>query len=572
MTHIFRLIGILLPLAAFAQDGPRFVEERIGRERAMGAGFPAMRLFDMQPPGPATDALWSDALSAATVLRYDAAAAAALLAAPPERMALELPRPGGPLVLHLVRSQPLAPAFVVRESATGAAAESEPGAHYQGIVAGVPGSLAAISVFRGEAMGVIGDAGANWVLGPLDGQAQGLHVLYDDARLRAAPQRPCGLVEERAPGYTREELRIAGHPKTIRCVRIYWEAAYDLFQNKGSVANVTNYLTGLFNQMATLYNNDGIQVQLSEIFVWSTPSPYNATSSSGRLSQFGQVRTSFNGDLAHLLDLGNYGGIAWLGTLCGSTSSRMAYSGINASYSNVPTYSWSVEVVTHETGHNLGSRHTHACVWNGNNTAIDGCGQAAGYSEGSCPQGPLPPSSVGGTIMSYCHLTSSTIKFANGFGPQPRAVIVNRVNSALCLAQCGTSCDPPEPLTVSNLTAVSAVLGWANFGMGSYTLRWKPTASGAWTSVTGLTGNSYTLTGLTQQTEYEFQVQSVCSSSSSAFSGSLAFTTPVPCTDAYEPNNTTGAATVVTLPASLNGLISPSGDNDYFRFTTGGAS
>jgi hypothetical protein len=73
------------------------------------------------------------------------------------------------------------------------------------------------------------------------------------------------------------------------------------------------------------------------------------------------------------------------------------------------------DFVAHEMGHSFGSRHTHACVWNGNNTAIDGCGPAAGYGyEGSCSGAPIP--SIGGTIMSYCHLTSTGINFNNGFG------------------------------------------------------------------------------------------------------------------------------------------------------------
>ena len=47
----------------------------------------------------------------------------------------------------------------------------------------------------------------------------------------------------------------------------------------------------------------------------------------------------------------------------------------------------------------MGSSHTHACVWNGDNTAIDGCAA----TEGSCARGGIPPSN-GGTIMSYCDL------------------------------------------------------------------------------------------------------------------------------------------------------------------------
>ena len=38
------------------------------------------------------------------------------------------------------------------------------------------------------------------------------------------------------------------------------------------------------------------------------------------------------------------GGIAWLDVLC--STYKYAYSNIYASYSNVPTYSWTVEVMT----------------------------------------------------------------------------------------------------------------------------------------------------------------------------------------------------------------------------------
>ena len=114
-------------------------------------------------------------------------------------------------------------------------------------------------------------------------------------------------------------------------------------------------MTGLFNQSQALYNNDGISVTLQQVYVWDVPSPYTATGTSALLDQFGVTRTNFNGDLAHLLGYAGGGGIAWLNTLCSSnTSSRMAYSDINSTYQNVPTYSWSVEVVTHEQGHNMG--------------------------------------------------------------------------------------------------------------------------------------------------------------------------------------------------------------------------
>jgi hypothetical protein len=111
------------------------------------------------------------------------------------------------------------------------------------------------------------------------------------------------------------------------------------------------------------------------------------------------ITAVYNGDLAHLAALGgsNLGGVAWLDVLC-FPSYGYAYSNISASYNTVPTYSWTIEVMTHEMGHNLGSSHTQSCSWPGG--AIDNC-----YTtEGGCPRGPAPTN--GGTIMSYCHLTS----------------------------------------------------------------------------------------------------------------------------------------------------------------------
>lgn len=564
----FALILAFITIGVMAQDGPGRVARRVQADTQRAASAP-IDLFQLVPSDITTDSLWRGALSKAEVLRFDPEAAMAVLRSRPRPVTFRIPSVAGDMLLDMQRADITSPGFVVRTSSGDVITEQPVSVHYRGVIRGRSGSLVAISVFEKEVMGVIGDAENDYVIGRFANDRQGLHVFYNEADLLGSPESVCATPD--LPMHELDEPR-GGGPKTVRCVNIYWEAAYDLFQNKGSVANVTTYLTGLFNQMATLYDNENVDVVLSEIFVWNTASPYNATSSSGRLNQFGTTRTSFNGDLAHLIDLGGYGGVAWLSALCGGTSSRMAYSGINTTFNSVPTYSWSVEVVTHETGHNLGSKHTHACAWNGDNTAIDGCGPAAGYTEGSCAQGPIPSSAVGGTIMSYCHLVSAGIKFANGFGPQPGDLIRQRVNQATCLGVCGTTCDAPTPLTVSNLNATSATLNWSNYGASTYTLRWKPVSSGTWTTITGLTGTTYALSGLTQNVQYEYQVLSVCSAASSVYSTSNQFTTPVPCPEAYEPNNTTGTAPLLTLPATVNALISSSSDVDYYRFTLSATS
>jgi len=142
------------------------------------------------------------------------------------------------------------------------------------------------------------------------------------------------------------------------------------------------------------------------------------------------------------LDGHGNGGLAYRGPGYCVTDYSYAYAEISSGFSTVPTYSWTVEVLTHETGHNLGSPHTHACSWNGNNTPIDSCGPTYNtqYTEGSCTVVANPTATVGGTIMSYCHLLSNVgIKFVNGFGPQPQRLIVNAINSASCVTGDSTA-------------------------------------------------------------------------------------------------------------------------------------
>ncbi len=504
------------------------VSQRIADLRSMGTSFTPVSLFEQEDAGSATDRLWGRALTQAVVLRFDPWAAQALMDARDEFIALSIPTASDTLVLDLQMTRVVADDFVVRSASGGRPQEVPSAVHYRGMIRDVSTSLVAISVFEHELMGIISDADGERVIGPFADARPGLHVLYREADLPRTTSAACGtpdLPVDDAHGYDAEP----GGDRSTRCVRWYWELAYDIYQDKGSVTNAANFATGLFNQSATLFANDGVDVMLQEVFVWNTPSPYNDTTSAARLSRFGTTRTSFNGDMAHLLDYGPYGGIAWVNTLCSSnTSSRMAYSGIYDDYDNVPTYSWSVNVVTHEQGHNLGSSHTHACVWNGNGTAIDGCGPTADpdHAQGTCATGPLPSQSVGGTIMSYCHLLFAVgVHFVNGFGPQPAAVILNNVNAAACLPSCGANCGtPPAPNTATS--DHSATVTWTGVsGANGYVLRWKPSSSVAWTTIYGINTTSYLICGLAAGTSYDVAIRTICPANLSSFGATTSFTT-----------------------------------------------
>jgi hypothetical protein len=366
---------------------------------------------------------------------------AALRRDQPATLALELPAAGGRVIVDLVKVDLFAPGFRATTSDGDVIPMRSLGAHYRGVVRGEAGSLASVSVFDHEIMGFASTAKHGFlVLGRMGGDnPRDRHVLYPAAAMIPAHAFKCGMgdnvsfdaatAEESLSYFDASHLgnvteaAVSGNP-----IDIYIEIDYDIYQDKGTGA--AGYLAGVFNQSATLYANETIPLRSSEIFVWTRRSPYKGNSSSQLLQGFQKSRTSFNGDLGHLVSYRGGGGIAaGFNGLCNANRSQsQCFSGISASYNNVPTYSWTVMVFTHEMGHLMGSRHTHACVWNGNNTQIDGC-----YTpEGTCAATPYP--SNGGTIMSYCHLSGRPgINFNNGFGTQPSAVINSRHDAASCL-------------------------------------------------------------------------------------------------------------------------------------------
>ncbi len=356
-------------------------------------------------------------------------------------------------------------------------ADYTPGLYYRGVVKGHPGSLVAFSFFKNEVYGVFSIPGeGNYVLEPntmvgpeYDYNAS--YVLYNDNDLTFKDKFPRCATDDFYYGPEEDDnaqktTTIVGNKVFDNCkeVRMFYVADYQMFQKKSGVTNCTNYITALSNSQAVMYKNEGIALVLKKVQVNTASDEYIGLPNDSHdwLDKFGMVTKNnlYGCDLAQLLTTKNagMGGVAWLRALCKSynaSSHYGPYSFCNINNSSTtstvpfPTYSWDVEASTHEIGHNLGSPHTHACVWYaGRNRAIDGC-----YTlEGSCPNPGMPSSSVKGTIMSYCHLQPGIgISMSNGFGPQPGDTI--RYTLAHSGSTCGNIYKPDVALNRSNRTA-----------------------------------------------------------------------------------------------------------------------
>lgn len=106
------------------------------------------------------------------------------------------------------------------------------------------------------------------------------------------------------------------------------------------------------------------------------------------------IQYDFPDDIAHLYTFsGSWGGVAAVDQL----GRRYPYAVSNLRMGEYTTgwrgNRWNSLVTPHESGHVIGSQHTHASVWNGNNTPIDSCAYRI-----------FPVNPDLGTIMSYCHI------------------------------------------------------------------------------------------------------------------------------------------------------------------------
>ena len=356
--------------------------------------------------------------------------------------------------------------------------------HYRGIVQNENNSLVAITFYENEILGLVCTDEGNFNIAK--DKLSGKHIFYNENNLKEKISMSCGTITDNSISddidilLKEENLSNINRYVTNKYVRFYVETEYDIYQNKGSVSAVELFITGLFNQVAALYQNEQILTRISNIYVWTSNDPYTGPDIYALIEEFQNVRTSFVGDLGMLL--------TFRGTLSGAANGinglrtsvvkyKLAVAMVNNIVATVPTHSRTVKIVTHEFGHLLNSDHTHACVWGAENDtlaitgiyAIDGCFKIDGY----CDHPGIP---VKGTIMSYCDHTicydkngnqiqCPGVDFTRGFGVKPGTKIRNYVAAWLCTTDFinktvtgHTKVNGCETLNVANVTISNVIV------------------------------------------------------------------------------------------------------------------
>lgn len=497
------IFSILLSVTLFGQE-LKPIAKKVKTEETAGRSFQKFNIFTVSSQIQ-KQLLYSKEVPGVSVLELNTEQLQKLTTEKPNSLEMNIPFEGKELKLSLVKNNLFAEGFHL--STDKGTAEYHPGVYYQGIIKGDDQSVVAMSFFDNDVIGIVSipEVG-NVVVGKT--QNDKVYVSYNDARLQFSNPVFCETtdkIKNTLPdsGF---QLSMLKEPKEVdKVIKLYFELGNDLFiKNNSNIDTTVNWMTGVFNNIKTLFNNDGIQVALSEVYLWTTKDPF--TGKPNVLTSFNSARRNFYGDIAQLINLEPNGGVAYQNSLC--TSNAHSYTGVSSKFESVPTFSWTVNAMTHELGHNIASPHTHSCSWNGNNTAIDGCGPLAGNNEGC--NGPLPTN--GGTIMSYCHKTIYHINFANGFGDQPAALMRNRISSKTCLTPESESCkNTITNFELKSISDTSATLSFTD----SKSSQWKyqlSTLTGQVLSTAGTTDKTINLTNLTPGTYYQIAVATTCSS------------------------------------------------------------
>jgi len=455
-------------------------------------------------------AVYNNEASDVTVMQLKTAELQRIVSEKPQAMELSFPFEGGDVTVELIKNDIFAGGFKVGTDKGDA--NYTPGVYYQGIIKGDNTSVVAFSFFDNDIVGVAStNELGNIVVGKTKSSQD--FVSYSDYKLKSKNPFSCSadeLPENKINKPSFDPNAKKASKDANNCIRIYFEVGYGPYtQNGSNVTSTSNWVTALFNNIKTLYDNESVKVAISEIYVWTSTDPYSGQPGT-ILNQFRTTRTTFNGDVAQLIRNPATTSVAYVNSIC--SVYKYSYCGVNAQNIAVPTYSWNIEAMTHELGHNFGSPHTHACAWNGNNTAIDGCGPASGNDEGC--DGPLPTTTKG-TIMSYCHLVGSVgISFANGFGQQPGDLIRQTIAGKPCLgSDCINSCDVTVTgVTLSALTGNSVTATIADATGTTWKYRLSKTTDGTVVQSGSTSNKVLNFNGLDPNSFYKIEIGTECSS------------------------------------------------------------
>ncbi len=326
---------------------------------------------------------------------------------------------------------------------------------YRGMILGDPDSWATCMVSEDKIQYLITSGSGNYEIQSVSPYE--MIGYYTDSATSDRDTHKC--LEKDSPPFFRRKTSTGA--RTGNCLEVYLECDnYTHVQLGNNPVTTTNWINAIFLNVATVYALHDIPLLLREIKIWTNTDPYAAINDLGLFrNQFvATLQNNYNGKIAQLLTIRNLGGgIAnGIGGFCNSYPAypgpQCVSTGLSASNTSYPNYSYNTYLIAHEFGHVMGLRHTNACVWGNNLVQIDDCGNVHAANNLQTPEGSscFNPSSPilpvgGGTIMSNCdQLIGTGINLSQGFGPIAGQAVYENFVYAGCTT--GTACNSLPPV------------------------------------------------------------------------------------------------------------------------------
>ena len=173
--------------------------------------------------------------------------------------------------------------------------------HFRGVVKGDEHSLAAITLYEDEVMGLIATNEGNFSI--VKNKKLGRHLVYNDNNLKEKTDWVCNTEDDLCVSYDDDGLldnrgdlsdsKVDFRSTSInKIVKFYVETEFNIFQDLGSVAAVEAYVMALFNQVGVLYHNEEISTGVSFLHIWTSNVSYPYTcknTSDDLLDQFQNI-------------------------------------------------------------------------------------------------------------------------------------------------------------------------------------------------------------------------------------------------------------------------------------------
>ena len=387
------------------------------------------------------------------------------------------------------------------------------------------------------------------------------HILYNTTAQNITDAKVLAQIDQLNADYARLNSDAGNTPSVFASLAANCEVQFCLAQRDPS-GNATNGIIHKSTTVSSFSSNDNIKHNNTNgDDAWSSSSYLNIWSGNlgGGLLGYAQFPGGPASTDGVVVLYSSVGSIASPGTLVPYNYGRTA---------------------THEVGHWLNLFH----IWGDSNCGNDQVGDTPTQQTNNfgCPSFPHVTNCSGNApngdmFMNYMDYTDDGCMnmFSAGQKTRMQALFTSGgsrfsiVSSQGCVPPNGGSCGTPSGLNATSITTSSATLNWSSVsGATSYNVQYRVVGNATWTSTTSTT-TSKAISSLISNTQYEFQAQAVCTSGSSAFSASAAFTTLTSggnCTNTPEPNNTKGTASAVTIGTDLLSQLGSSTDVDWYSF------